>query len=415
MSLTNEQVNSFYQRLLESTSLTVVDDIVHQNLDGNDSPVQVGGKTLILPTMKWLGEPDWSQVHAFHPLAESILRKESPTFKFLRKLYMIRITQTALDLLGRFVEISAHPEKHEGLNPITQVPMLSCAPKADDKLEETVKKLAVVLAKGIQEGEQKLFNMVVLRGKDFKGKKYSRICKVTFPVLEELKKDGVSNVYGVKLRKSDIPALTNLIQYIFEDILTEKEDAYCSATHGQTAPSFYVLTQSYVKLMESINKRAQQFGISTLPLDFAEELSSLDEMRNTIPVLPGNDGEVIDGEEQTTEERKPTARGSYEEYVPQDQRTESNYKAPPPIGSKSAIKRERVAPQEERSATYEDLFGGSNRSDRDDRRDRRDDGRRGYDGRRVDRNTLRGSHNRDYNTREQRVMPRSHYLGRSGW
>lgn len=411
MALTNEQINSFYQRLLESTSLSIVDDIVHQNLDGNDSPVQIAGKTLILPTNKWLGESDWSKVHAFHPLSESILRKESPTFKFLRKLFMIRVTQTALDLLGRFVDISVHSEKHEGLNPITQLPMLSCAPKADEKLEESVKKLAGVLAKGIQEGEQKLFNMVVLRGKDFKGKKYSRICKVTFPLLDELRKEGISSVFGVKLRKADIPALINLLEYIFEDILVEGQDAYCSATHGQIAPSFYVLTQSYVKLMTSINKRATQFGVETLPLDFIEDLNNFDEMKGVIPVLAGNDGEPVEGEEEQSSQpvKRQTSRGSYEEYVPQEVRTESNYKAPPPIGSKGAVKRERVAPAEEKKASFADLFGGSSRG-YDDRPSRRRD-----EDYRADRHALRGQARDDYNRRSDRVMPRGYYLQNNRW
>lgn len=291
---------SFYADVLETAGLTIVEGVVHQHLpDDGDVPVTVSKKTLVLPTDKWLGETDLTHIQFFHPMSENVIRKESVVFKFLRRLVVINSTSLILETMQDLLHILCNKDTHSTLDPITQLPLLRCAPEADKDLKEKFEK---IIDKIDPTGDNSFLSAVILRGKSLKDKDYTRIAKISFPLYMALEEPENNQVYGVKMRKKDITALKNLIGYVLPE-LPNDPDFYSTGSRSGTAPSLHALLGSYAKLIQAVNAVRRNFGQEEVKLGWLDELNDFGSFRGLIPKLPGNDGEVLEGEEEKREER----------------------------------------------------------------------------------------------------------------
>ena len=288
----------FYASVLQTAGLSVVDGVVHQHLpDEGDVPVTVSKKTLVLPTDYWLGETNTQAVQFFHPISENVIRKESVVFKFLRRLVVISASSAILDTMSEMLHYLCNKETHATLDPITQLPLLRCAPEADKDLMERFNK---IVDKIDPTGDNAFLTVVILRGKRLKDKDYTRIAKVNFPLLKALEEAENNQVFGVKLRKKDITALTKLIQFILPE-LTSDEEFYSTGSRSGVAPSLHALLGSYAKIIQAINNVKRAFGLEEIPLMWLDELNDFASFKGLLPKLPGNDGEVLEGEEEKVE------------------------------------------------------------------------------------------------------------------
>ena len=314
--MSKELVN-FYASVLETAGLTIVDGVVHQHLpDEGDVPVTVSKKTLVLPTDHWLGETDIHAIQFFHPIAENVIRKESVVFKFLRRLIVISTTSAILETMSSLLHVLCNKDTHSTLDAITQLPLLRCAPDADkdlfDKFEKIIDKIDPT-------GDNAFMNVVILRGKRLKDKDYTRIAKVTFPLLKALEETENNQVFGVKLRKKDIAALTKLIHYVLPE-LSNDDEFYSTGSRSGVAPSFHALLGTYAKFIQALNSIKRAFGQDEIALNWLDELNDFGSFKGLIPKLPGNDGEPLEGEEervttsrQTEVEERPASFNRLEE------------------------------------------------------------------------------------------------------
>lgn len=299
----SKELVSFYGAILETAGLHIVDGVVHQHLpDDGDVPVTVSKKTLVLPTDHWLGETDIQNIQYFHPISENVIRKESTVFKFLRRLVVINSTSVILELMQDLIHILSNKDTHSTLDPITQLPLLRCAPEADKDFSEKFEK---IIDKIDPTGETAFLSAVILRGKSLKDKDYTRIAKISFPLLHALENPEGNQVFGVKLRKKDISGLINLIYYILPDLKSDSE-FYSTGSRSGVAPSLHALLSSYAKLIQAVNVVKRAFGKDEIALDWLDDLTNLADFKGLIPKLPGNDGEPLEGEEKR--EERPVER-----------------------------------------------------------------------------------------------------------
>lgn len=299
----SKELVSFYGAILETAGLHIVDGVVHQHLpDDGDVPVTVSKKTLVLPTDHWLGETDIQNIQYFHPISENVIRKESTVFKFLRRLVVINSTSVILELMQDLIHILSNKDTHSTLDPITQLPLLRCAPEADKDFSEKFEK---IIDKIDPTGETAFLSAVILRGKSLKDKDYTRIAKISFPLLHALENPEGNQVFGVKLRKKDISGLINLIYYILPDLKSDSE-FYSTGSRSGVAPSLHALLSSYAKLIQAVNVVKRAFGKDEIALAWLDDLTNLADFKGLIPKLPGNDGEPLEGEEKR--EERPVER-----------------------------------------------------------------------------------------------------------
>lgn len=299
----SKELVSFYGAILETAGLHIVDGVVHQHLpDDGDVPVTVSKKTLVLPTDHWLGETDIQNIQYFHPISENVIRKESTVFKFLRRLVVINSTSVILELMQDLIHILSNKDTHSTLDPITQLPLLRCAPAADKDFSEKFEK---IIDKIDPTGETAFLSAVILRGKSLKDKDYTRIAKISFPLLHALENPEGNQVFGVKLRKKDISGLINLIYYILPDLKADSE-FYSTGSRSGVAPSLHALLSSYAKLIQAVNVVKRAFGKDEIALAWLDDLTNLADFKGLIPKLPGNDGEPLEGEEKR--EERPVER-----------------------------------------------------------------------------------------------------------
>lgn len=299
----SKELVSFYGAILETAGLHIVDGVVHQHLpDDGDVPVTVSKKTLVLPTDHWLGETDIQNIQYFHPISENVIRKESTVFKFIRRLVVINSTSVILELMQDLIHILSNKDTHSTLDPITQLPLLRCAPEADKDFSEKFEK---IIDKIDPTGETAFLSAVILRGKSLKDKDYTRIAKISFPLLHALENPEGNQVFGVKLRKKDISGLINLIYYILPDLKSDSE-FYSTGSRSGVAPSLHALLSSYAKLIQAVNVVKRAFGKDEIALAWLDDLTNLADFKGLIPKLPGNDGEPLEGEEKR--EERPVER-----------------------------------------------------------------------------------------------------------
>jgi hypothetical protein len=163
---------------------------------------------------------------------------------------------------------------------------------ADEKTLEVFAKLLREMP--ANQTKQAFVSIYLKRGGLVHGKKYSRVAVVSFPLYEELIK-GNDTVYGVKLRKKDIQAITNLLDYLFPNI--GGDCAYWHATDSVIAPYLEALMGAVMKVGSSINDTVELFRNClanpdklTIASDWVEDFEKLPSMQADICLVPNQAG-----------------------------------------------------------------------------------------------------------------------------
>lgn len=286
-----------YRSILSMGNLVADDEgYISMVLGGEKKPAIVKGKRLVLPTKKHLANPDWKERVAFHPMSENILRGESDVLEKFRAALNIRMNVTLAALSMELLTIAASPGTHAKLTP-DQSEFLSKVKTPDEKTLDALKK--VIGAMPLNQTTKAFVSIYLKRGGSVGGRKHSRVGVVTFPLYNELKKEG-DDVYGVKMRVKDRTALIQLLEYIIPDI--DKPEAYNRGSDSQQAPYLDALMRAVGAVASPINDVVEMFRKH---LDKADELEFDDEWVQAfdnldaltpevraIPMQAGNEGAV---------------------------------------------------------------------------------------------------------------------------
>jgi hypothetical protein len=286
---------ALYKAILLASGAIVSDEGLVSISRPEHDPIfcMVNGKRLALPTEELLKSgafnPDKALI-GFHPMCENVVLETSPVLAQLETLMTYRLTWTLRELLLQLVAIAANPKLH-GKMKVPTHGLLSAMPNADDR---TNKDFTKILESTSVVGPKKLITLYVRHGGVYGGDKVSRLARF-FPAIVDALDQEKRTLLNVHLRIADVPAFLALLEYVLPEY--RDADRYASPSNSLVAPSFHALVRTFGKVANQLNKiidihathlsDIDSLRIDTSWLDSVHDLSSY---RETIPVLPGNDG-----------------------------------------------------------------------------------------------------------------------------
>jgi hypothetical protein len=289
--------------------------------DGQKQPFFVEGERLVLPTDEHLAG-DKKGIVLFHPLLEYITRAEPPVMAAYRRQLAESLHIRFLALGCELLTIAASQKKHAQLNP-EQKEFLTYVPDADEQMLKNW----MALIEAMEPGQnQKIFTSIYLRrGGKFEGKIHQRVAVVTFPLYEQLVKDGEerealmeqrkankkkdeklptipNETYGVALRTKDRESFIKMIQYMVPGV--ENEGAYWAASDSQIAPNIDAVMHAAERVGGALNTLVDRFksvigdGVEALRMEdrWVESFVNLAPLAPKIKMLPmqkGNEGGLV--------------------------------------------------------------------------------------------------------------------------
>ncbi|SAK59717.1 hypothetical protein AWB81_01884 [Caballeronia arationis] len=252
--MTTPNLIELYKWLMQTANLVVTsDNLVSGKLMNQTMPVLIKGKRLALPSPEHLANPDKSQIVLFHPLAESITRGESEVLEKFRSMLMVRFNLVAAELMLQLLSIAISTDLHAQLAP-DQSEFLSKVKNADDKTYDLFKK--VLAAMPSDQTARRIITIFLKKTGSVGGKRHKRVGVVTFPLYQELKKDG-NDIYGIKCRVKDKETLIALMEFMFPQI--DVEGSYHRGSDSDVAPNLDALMQASLAVIAPLNDLTSTF------------------------------------------------------------------------------------------------------------------------------------------------------------
>lgn len=307
-----KEILTFYEKLLNAVGA----EVNHQGLvsiktiDGL-SPLTVENKRMVLPTKDILRTSDWDNVQPFHPICEHVMLGESVVLKRLRFLVAYRLNEVGAVLAAELMRIAADKNQHKFLPPSASDFLIQMAHADENTLDVFYK----VLAKAGATSETPMIHIFLKRSAKLGEFSFTRAAIINFPLLEAIDDDVVEetqfkvakgngaastghSLLGIKMRKTDKECIVALFRYMFPD--HNKPTTYSVGSSAMTAPFFQALIRTFVKMTKHFNGIMKDFkgvlnkefdDILKIDLGWEPYIDNLDQFRDHIPVLAGNDGE----------------------------------------------------------------------------------------------------------------------------
>lgn len=286
---------SFYNHILGAASLiSDVEGNISASLGKATRPFTSGGKRMVLPTREVQANPDKSNIVIFHPLAENLFRGESEVMLQYRNAINLTLNLRLMDLLGHLIELASSPAQHGRLKP-PHLATMALLKDADQKTYDAWEAIRNAMPPG--DSEKCVVHIFLKKNATVGGRNYRRGAIVSFPLYEELTKEGALSVFGVKLRKKDHAAFKQLLELVFPGI--EEKNSYSRGGDNEFAPSLDALLKAVLAVGSQINAMVDVFEdvLDIEELRYAdtwvEEASNLDVFANELRLLPpqvGNEG-----------------------------------------------------------------------------------------------------------------------------
>lgn len=290
----------------------------------------VDNKPLVLPTQQVLKKPNWDDYAAFHPLSESATRGESEVQQSLRRAARYKIRTILAVLLVTLPETLLEDEKKSKSHLTTAIVEKTHQLKGVTK--NTVKLIRQVLEKSDcneRNQDQTVVRILSQVGGTLEGTKYSRICRIYFPLYESLVdavKRGHSEVWGVKGSKKDIKLFKEIFEVILGEADARERDLYSAGTNTNTCPYFQSLFDALVKvytetnyIVDILSDYIQEPIRSNIFVDmkFIDGMPTFRDVRKEVPGLAYNIGTMAEGEEEEEEPKATSDRPRRREPVPE--------------------------------------------------------------------------------------------------
>jgi len=287
--MTLDDLLTLHRKIAASMGITV-DAEGKLYSEDTGTPVCINKRQYHLPTQAFMVKGG-DEFLPFYLLGESISSTESEVLEKTRSLMVYKLTTMIIDLTLSLVTIGASGQaEHAKLTP-RQKAVLKCVKSADQTTIET-------LANIYQSLQAKGQKMLVKFYQKFQGKigdtTYSRICSVSFPILDELEAapSQKNKVFGVACRVEDIKMFTELFYFVLgEDAAIDGH--FSRGSNDLTAPYFVSLARSFIAVVKVLNEKLKRYDKETVNVDWEEELESLAAYRGLVPVgLEGTEGKT---------------------------------------------------------------------------------------------------------------------------
>ena len=257
------------------------------------SPVMIGEKRLVLPTMEHLRNPSNARV-MFHPLREQAMQGESEVVAKLRLALGLRLNFTFAGLMNECIMICKNIPDHKHLNP-DQTTLVSIGQNVTEDTHVAFTEL-LKRVEGQLAPNKSFISVYVKKNAQLHGTNYHRAGVVTFPVYEELIKDE-EKPFGMTISKRERKNLIALMEYLLPDI--GKEHAYDRGSNSGVAPYLEGLMRVFGAVASRLNDKFELFEeiikVPELKIEAAweaafEDLDKLLPEIQMVPTQPGNEG-----------------------------------------------------------------------------------------------------------------------------
>lgn len=287
----------FYESLLTCANIYVnKEGLLEVHVEGEIIPLTIEGKSVALPTAERLADAD-EDVILFHPVSESLVRKESPVSRQLRRLLLARLNEVARKVIVGLTEFATHPEMHSRISPDLR-DFLALVPDLKPKTLDGVEKVLQQTLTG--KYETRIVSQAVRSGIKLDGELYKRVSTISFPLLASI--DMEAKTFGdVKFPVKELRALETMFNYIFPDYA--KRDSYSTGTHELSVPNLRAMLDGMLKMQIRLNELVSLFNLDggddlLFNIDYADGLDNLAKYKARIPVQPGNAGDPLEREEE---------------------------------------------------------------------------------------------------------------------
>ena len=287
-----------YRALLSSIGITEdAQGLLSMSTLGIDLPVMCSGKRMVMPTRDVLRTANWNDWIAFHPLSESIIRKESVVVNKLRQCINLRIGSNIAILMAEILGIASDTKNHHLLSP-KQAEMLTVIPDVDDGTCEAWSKVTAMLQ---DKTEHRLANIYLKAGGHVGNTAYRRAAIVTFPIMEELASKELS-IWGVKVSKRNKQAIHDAMTWLLTPTGAKAIPDYSYGSNDDSAPYFHALVHAYGDVAKRLNAvaylwrkpLAESYKAIHSDLDWVDDFKDLTIYKGAIPNLDGNAGTTDD-------------------------------------------------------------------------------------------------------------------------
>lgn len=294
------EILELYKSILTSGNATVGDE-GHVSVTVSDDdpiPFRIDGARLTLPTDDHLRagsfNPDSGMI-AFHPICESVALEQSIVYRKFEDLLQFRLSAVLRELILQLALIAQDKKAHSKLSP-SERGLLMAMPNADADTYETIRK---IVSRASAQGNRKICSLYVRRGGSYAGADVSRLGRFVPSIAMDLD-ETARELWGVTIRKQDLPAVVELFEYILPDY--KDVETYSRPSNSQVAPNLHALLRTFMVVAKRLNRvielhRDNLDGADDLliPLDWIDAINDLSVYRARIPTLPGNDGQAKAG------------------------------------------------------------------------------------------------------------------------
>lgn len=274
-------------------------------------------KHFYLPTKDVLGKPadETANYLFFDPLTESAVRQESESARFLKKLITSRL-QLSISLLVTNLLLILGKEENASKAKSGQTLLYRQGFTPTSTIMRSHKKL---LSNGVKDNvTNRLVSIFLKRGGTLDGERYSRVAKVTFPILDAFKST-TNAIFGVEMSARDKENILKLYSYVVYGVTTPTDDLadeFSAGSNSKMAPYFQSLCFAYCNIAKRINEVNKVYkslyenseAYSTaiqVDLEFEDYIQELNEFKkDPMPLLAGNNGTVKQSHAEKQQEQQ---------------------------------------------------------------------------------------------------------------
>lgn len=263
------------------------------------TPATIGEDKLVLPIEQYLDDNEWTGIHPFHPLCENIVMGQSKTLHFMMQSLMKSMSVYYPLLVSSILQVAASEKMQSTIKDSRALDLCALAPAAKpDWLPK-----AKAVSKAIREGwemddgsKQSLIGSIyIARDKTIDGERYLRVATLDFPILEQMNPD---KYCGVPMRKNIRKAIHSIYNYLLEPIKRQ----FVSNDTNPYAHAFFQAARELIGRYNEIVDILGDYGPARLDDKWFKWVDKLDELKNPLPKLKGNEGIRL-GEEKSDRQR----------------------------------------------------------------------------------------------------------------
>ncbi|NTV77643.1 MAG: hypothetical protein HGA25_00490 [Clostridiales bacterium] len=358
----NPTMDKFYLSMLGYAGLSFDDNVI-KNTNDQLGDITIDGKHLTLPYYDNLKNPNGRMI--IHPLNESYTNPETTVFNFYKKRLVLELNLKLSYMIVNLITVASDVQIQQRIKSSKLINIISNIGETDMILNENFAN--VLRASKKVNSEAFLFDIFLKKNGEINDTPFAAIGKINFIMANEITKsledkDREYKVFGYKLRKKDLLALTNIFNILFPEF-TDKVK-YSEGTDNKVFRYLNILMKtSYMiadrlnelcELMEELKEPTLRLVDCYSDMDWVRQLDDLYGMAGEIRLIPNQLDLVAESQHKLSIDE---TRAAVAETVQPVQRQEFVPMQHQPVPVASPVQQQPV--QQQQVLTAEDIVRGN--------------------------------------------------------